>query len=117
MPKASRERSLGTFAKTMRRFTLTLIIAFLASLAGCDLAKTISSSSFTTAKSPVLKVYSASDGGHKYVAYVVDVGGNEVVISDPLGKSSYKVGDSIEYMAQKIEVAGGRKVLSYTLQK
>jgi len=101
----------------MRRSTLPLIIALAVSLAGCDLAKTISSSSYTRAKAPVLKVYSASDGGHKYVAYVVDISGNEVVISDPLGKSSHKVGDTIEYMAQKIEVTGGTKILSYTLLK
>jgi len=81
------------------------------------LAKTLSSSSYTSSKAPVLKVYSASDGGHKYVAYVVDIGGNEIVVSDPLGRSSHKVGDSIEYMAQKIEVTGGTKVLSYTLLK
>ena len=101
----------------MKRSTLPLFAALLVSLGGCDLAKTLSSSSYTSSKALVLKVYSASDGGHKYVAYVVDIGGNEIVVSDPLGRSSHKVGDSIEYMAQKIEMTGGTKVLSYTLLK
>lgn len=86
-------------------------------LGGCHLVKAISKSSFTTSKAPVLKVYSQSDAGHTFRAYVVDVGGTEVVVSDPLGSSSHKVGDTIEYMAQKIELGGGRKSLSFTLLK
>lgn len=101
----------------MKPFALPLLFAMLISLCGCDLAKFFPKSSHTIAKAPVLKVYSMSDAGHKFVAYVVDVGGNEVVVSDHLGRSSHKVGDTIEYMAQKIEVTGGTKSLSYTLLK
>lgn len=65
----------------------------------------------------MLKVYAMSDAGHNFIAYVVDIGGKEVVVSDPLGRSSHKVGDTIEFMAQKIELSGGNKTLSYTLLK
>lgn len=101
----------------MSRSTLPLLAALSILLGGCDLVKTLSSSSYTRAKAPVLKVYSVTDGGHKFVAYVVDIGGNEAVVTDPLGRSSHKVGDTIEYMAQKIEVTGGKKILSFTLLK
>jgi len=72
---------------------------------------------FTTSKAQVLKVYSTSDAGHNFIAYVVDRGGVEIVVSDPLGKSSYKVGDTIEYLDQKIEVDAGTRSLSFTLLK
>lgn len=86
-------------------------------LVGCNLMKVIPKTSFTTSKASVLKVYSMSDAGHKFTAYVVDVGGTEVVVSDPLGTSSHKVGDTIEFMSQKMEFSGGRKSLSFTLLK
>ena len=70
--------------------------------------------SYTTSKATVLKVYSAADSGHNFIAYVVDRSGTEVVVSDPLAKSSYKVGDTIEYLDQKIDV-DGTKLLSFTL--
>ena len=84
-------------------------------LGGCNLLKAISKSSFTTSKAAVLKVYSLSDAGHIFIAYVVAVGGTEVVVSDPLGRSSHKVGDTIEFMAQKIELSAEQKSLSFTL--
>lgn len=89
----------------------TLCILLSLSVAGCKIPKT----SFTTAKAPVLKVYTASDAGHNFVAYVVDRGGVEIVVSDPLGKSRHKVGDTIEYLDQKIEVDGSTRTLSFTL--
>jgi hypothetical protein len=89
----------------------TLSILLSLSVAGCKIPKT----SFTTAKAPVLKVFTASDAGHNFVAYVVDRGGVEIVVSDPLGKSRHKVGDTIEYLDQKIEVDGSTRTLSFTL--
>jgi len=101
----------------MRRTFLLFLGGLLIALGGCDFSKLIPKTSFKTSKSSVLKVYSISDAGHNFIAYVVDVGGKEVVVSDPLGRSSHKVGDTIEFMAQKIELSGGNKTLSYTLLK
>lgn len=55
-------------------------------------------------QSTVLKVYSAKDENHKFVAYVVKWKDAEVVVSDPLAESNYKVGDTIKFLAQKISV-------------
>jgi len=92
-------------------FTTSLCFALSLLCAGCKIPK----SSYTTAKAPVLRVFSASDAGHSFVAYVVDRGGVEVVVSDALGKSRHKVGDTIEYMEMKIEVDPSNRVLSFTL--
>jgi len=94
--------------------TLSIIcVAFFVLLSGCEIPK----STFTTSKAKVLKVYSASDGGYNFIAYIVDRGGIEVVVSDTLGKSSYKVGDTIEYLDQKIEVDAESRSLNFTLLK
>jgi hypothetical protein len=97
----------------MKNFTATGTLCILLSLSvvGCKIPKT----SYTTAKAPVLKVYTTSDVGHTFVAYVVDRGGVEIVVSDTLGKSSHKVGDTINYLDQKIEVDGATRTLSFTL--
>ena len=80
-------------------------------LADCSPPKT----SFTVTKATVLKVYSATDPtGHRFISYVVDRGGDEIVVSDTLAKSTYKVGDTIEYLDQKIEVSGV-KTLNFTI--
>jgi hypothetical protein len=78
---------------------------------GCGLPK----SSYTTEKAPVLKVYSTADGPHRFIAYVVDRHGTQIVVSDPLGHSNHKVGDTITYMDQKISVGKGTDALSFTL--
>lgn len=82
-------------------------------IAACGMPK----SSYTTSKARVLKVYTTVDAGHKYIAYVIDRGGTEVVVADPLARSSHKVGDTIEYLDQKIELQNGNKSLSFTLLK
>lgn len=52
----------------------------------------------------MLKVYTAKEGEHHFVAYVVKWKDSEVIVSDPLAKSHYKVGDKISFLAQKITV-------------
>lgn len=96
--------------KALPTLVATLILDL---LPGCKIPK----SSFTTTTAKVLKVYSVTDGGHTFVAYVVERGGAEIVVSDALGKSSHKVGDSIEYLDQKIEVDASTRALSFTLLK
>jgi hypothetical protein len=60
-------------------------------------------------------VYSVTDtSGHRFVSYVVDRGGVEIVVSDTLAKTTYKVGDTIEYLDQKIEISG-TKTLSFSI--
>ena len=97
--------------RNMKSVLTMVSAAFLVSLAGCGVPKT----TFTTTKAQVLKVYSTSDGGHNFVAYVVDRGGKEIVVSDPLGKSGHKAGDVITYIDQKIEVDTATRSLSFTL--
>jgi predicted secreted Zn-dependent protease len=80
-------------------------------LAGCSPPK----SSFTVNKATVIKVYSVTDtSGHRFVSYVVDRGGVEIVVADTLAKTTYKVGDTIEYLDQKIEISG-TKTLSFSI--
>lgn len=103
---------------------LTLCLLFL--LCGCGVSPSsllsltgvrLPKSSVTTAKATVLKVYSATDGGHKFIAYVVDRGGVEVIVTDTLAKTSYKVGDTIEYVEQKIEFDPTTSTLSFNILK
>lgn len=65
-----------------------------------------SPSNYVVAQAPVLKVYTANEDHHRFVAYVVKWRNAEVVVSDPLAKSDYKVGDKISFLAQKITLGG-----------
>jgi|GEM_PF-6349170 len=101
-----------------RLATVSSIFALSLFLGGCDFSRFMPKSTYTTVKATVLKVYSVSDSaGYKYNGYVVDRGGVEIVVSDPLGATAHKVGDVIEYLDQKIEMHGGTKVLNFTLLK
>lgn len=74
--------------------------------------------SYETVNAPVKSVYTANEGNHKFVAYVVEWKGARVVVSDPLALSDYKVGDTIAFMAQKTTIyKPGQEVasLSFTL--
>ncbi len=95
----------------MKKIVAIIPLLLFLSITGCKVPKT----SYTTTKTTVLKVYTVTDAGHKYVSYVVDRGGVEVVVTDSLSKSAHKVGDTIEYIDQKIEVDGSTRVLSFTL--
>ena len=101
----------------MKHCKILLMAGVLLAFGGCNFVNALSKSSFTTNKAKVLKVYSTSDAGHEFVAYVVDLGGTEVVVSDPLGHSRHKAGDTIEFMTQKIEISGGKKSLAFMLMK
>ena len=59
------------------------------------------SSTYDVVQSPVLKIYTAMDGKHRFVAYLVKWKGAEVIVSDPLAQSNYQVGDTISFLAQK----------------
>ncbi len=61
-------------------------------------------STFDMAEGPVLKVYSAEEDGHRFVAYLVKWKNAEVIVSDPLGQSQFKQGDKINFIAQKISL-------------
>ena len=50
----------------------------------------------------VLKVYSMDDGDAKFRAYGIKYKGNEVVVSDTLGKTNYKVGEAVDYLLVKV---------------
>jgi hypothetical protein len=95
----------------MNPLSIALTLFFAITLSGCKTPKT----SFTTKKASVIKVYHTSDSGHNFIAYVVDRAGTEIIVSDTLGKSSYKVGDTIEYIDQKIAVDSSTRTLSFSL--
>jgi hypothetical protein len=73
-----------------------------------------SGSSYETVKAPVVKIFSATDGDNKFVAYQVKWKGFDVIVSDPLAHSDFKVGDTIRFLAQKIDVSDSAS-LNYTL--
>jgi hypothetical protein len=61
-------------------------------------------SDFETLDGPVLKVFAAKDEGNKFIAYVVKWKEFEVIVSDPLARSDFQVGDQIQFIAQKIDM-------------
>ncbi len=71
--------------------------------------------SYETVQAPVLKVFSARDGTNKFVAYLVKWKDFEVVVSDPLAKTDLKVGDTVKFLAQKIDVGKTSASLAFTL--
>ena len=78
------------------------------------------SNSWEVVQSDVLKVYSTRSGEYRFIAYVVKWKDAEVVVTDPLGKSDYKVGDKITFLAQKITIEKKHEMpitsLSFTLR-
>ena len=97
--------------QTIKQLLFCTVILGCVALTGCSTPKT----SYTVTKAVITKVYSVSDpSGHNCVAYVVDRGGAEVIVSDALARTTYKVGDTIEYLDQKIEVSG-IKTLNFTI--
>lgn len=73
---------------------------------------------FKIEAAPVVKVFSAEEDGHRFVAYLVEWKGKEVIVSDPLARSHFQKGDRIRFMAQKVALPGaGEKVssLNFTL--
>lgn len=97
----------------MKKQTAVLAALCLLSLTACKLPKT----SYITLKATVLEVYEADDAGFKYRSYLIDRGGGKIVVPDPTARSHHKVGDTIEYMEQKIELPTGPKILSFNLLK
>ncbi|MBU6277510.1 MAG: hypothetical protein KGQ61_12810 [Planctomycetes bacterium] len=61
---------------------------------------------FDIVKAPVLKVFSAEDGDHRFVAYAVTWKGKEVIVTDVSGRSRFKAGDTISFMSQKMRTRG-----------
>jgi len=60
------------------------------------------SSSHETVEAHVLKVFSTEEGKHRFVAYLVKWKGTEIIVSDALAHSHFKVGDKIQFLAQKL---------------
>ena len=71
-----------------------------------------------TIEANIIKVYSAEDNGALFRAYVVKWNDSEVIVSDPLGTTDNKVGDSITFMAQRTEMPKDNnvmKMLNFTI--
>lgn len=50
----------------------------------------------------VLKVFSATDEGHVFRAYLVEWKGQEVIVDDRLVKTTYAVGDTLTVLVMKL---------------
>ncbi len=75
-------------------------------------------SSYEVFHAPVKKIFATTDGRHRFVAYVVDRNGTEVIVSDTLAKSRFQVGDSISVIAHKVTISkatGDVASLSFSL--
>jgi hypothetical protein len=86
-------------------------------LAGCDLLRAGVKSSFTVERAKVEQVLQTETNGYRFVAYVVTWSTVHIVVSDPLAKSHHREGDEISFMAQRIELPGDFKTLSFTLSE
>jgi hypothetical protein len=61
-------------------------------------------STFDTEEAPVLKVFSAEQDGHRFIAYLVKWKDFDVIVSDPLGRSNFRDGDKIRFLAQRVSL-------------
>ncbi|MBT7300160.1 MAG: hypothetical protein HN849_11635, partial [Victivallales bacterium] len=61
-------------------------------------------SSHEVAEATVLEVFSAKEGKHEFMAYLVRWKDSEVIVSDPLDRSRFRIGDEISFMVQKVTV-------------
>ena len=55
-------------------------------------------------KGVILKLYAVQDNGACFRAYVVNWKNKDIIVSDMFCKTNYKVGDTIIYLAQSIEL-------------
>lgn len=61
----------------------------------------------------ILKVYAVDDQGTKFRAYGIKYKGKDVIVSDDLAKTDYKVGEKIDYMAMRINNVFQFKVFAF----
>lgn len=97
-----------------RQYWGVILLAVVA-LVGCDLLRAGVKSSFTVERAKVEQVLQTESDGHRFIAYVVTWGTAHIVVSDPLARSHHREGEEIQFMAQRIELPGGTKTLSFTL--
>jgi len=62
------------------------------------------SGDFSMEKSKILKVYAAEKDGARFRAYVVEWNGQEVIVGDIFGHTDKRVGDTVHYMAHRMEM-------------
>lgn len=60
-------------------------------------APVAATSSVETLRAPIKKVFKAQDGDHRFVAYLIEWNGTEVIIDDTLGRTDFRVGDKIRF--------------------
>lgn len=69
-------------------------------------------STFDTVEAPVLKVFSAEQEGHRFIAYLVKWKDFDVIVSDPLGRSKFRDGDKIRFLAQRVSLPNASEQVS-----
>ena len=71
-------------------------------------------------KGEVVKVYKTDKDGATFRAYVVMWQGKEVIVSDPLGRSNFNAGETINFMVLHMEMPLGDeqlKVVQFNLSE
>lgn len=71
-----------------------------------------------TSEAPVLKVFTVKEGDHRFVAYLIEWNGAEVIVEDTLGRSDFRVGDEIRFMVHRHKMtveAGNIEPLNFIL--
>lgn len=109
----------GTLMKSTYCLILALILSAIAVFAADSVSVEPGVSSYNIIHLPVLKVFAAKEGEHRFLAYLVKWNGSEVIVSDVLARSAYKVGDSIPIVVMKtgLDQKDGSKIytLSFTV--
>ena len=62
-------------------------------------------SASTNETATIEKVYSANEEGFSYVCYQVTWHGQQVIVSDPIHSTNFKVGDKISFMVMKLDLS------------
>ena len=61
----------------------------------------------------ILKVYSVDDQGAKFRAYEIKYKGHDVIVSDDLARTDYKVGEKLDFLAMRINNTLQLKVFGF----
>ncbi len=91
----------GALMKSIHYLILALILSAVAVFADSLVDEPGVSNGYNIIHLPVVKVFTAKDGEHRFLAYLVKWKGSEVIVSDVLARSTYKVGDTIPIVVMK----------------
>jgi hypothetical protein len=90
----------------MKGWRIAISIAIFLQISACASLTHIDSDPpiHETFKSTILKRYAKTDRDYHYRAYLITWKGSEVIATDPLGQTEYKVADVVDVLAMWIQV-------------